>query len=204
MAPDPVLTEQPHDGPRTCPLEPMDHDTNYHDMGTHTQSTPGHTLALRDLTIQTPQTTKQTSNPEIEQTPRLPSILQTRDAGGPRVGAEHSTRLGVRPSAKTLAPTEPKNTSTPQLNPQHPRLPSSGGPVLNTLLTLAPRGHTLQTPQNTKPSGPETVQNPNLTTIHTWNASVPRAGAEHTNGLGVRPQWKRWCRWLADNAKSNP
>ena len=134
-----------------------DTDTNQHDMDTRTQSTPGHTLAQRDLNTQAPRNTKRTSNPETKQNPHLTTTLQTRDADGPRVGAEHITRLGVRPFVKTLALSKPKNTSpTP--------------------------------PQNTKPTNPEIEQTPNLTTtIQTWDAAGPRVGAEHTNGLGVRP-----------------
>ena len=189
IAPDPVITKQPQHQPHTSQFEPMDHDTNYDDMGTHTQSTPGHILARREPTTQTPQNTKPTTNPEIKQTPHLTTTFQTRDAAGPRVGAEHTTRLGVRPFVKTLALSKPNNTSPPPLNTQHLRFPSwSGGSVLNTLSTLAPREPTPQTPQNTKPTNPEIEQTPNLTTtIHTWDAAGPRVGAEHTNGLGVRP-----------------
>ena len=108
MAPDPVKTkQQQRRRPRTSPLEPMDYDTNHHDMDTHTQSTPGHTLAQRELDTQTPRNTIGTSNPETKQNPHLTTTLQTRDADGPRVGAEHITRLGVRPSAETMSGAEP-------------------------------------------------------------------------------------------------
>ena len=56
--------QQPWRRPHTSKSMPMDYDTdtNQHDMDTHTQSTPGHTLAQRDLNTQAPRNTIRTSN----------------------------------------------------------------------------------------------------------------------------------------------
>ena len=121
-------------------------------------------------------------------TPTIPNETHTHTDGS----SQNSPRS--HPNRATTTPTPPL-----QFDPMdyeinfdevdtHP--PDTSG------LTPPRRKPIIQTPQNTQPTiNPETRQTPrqtNTTHTHTQDAAGPRAGAEHTIGLGVRPPGPNW------------
>ena len=169
----------------------MDHDINYDEVGTHPPNTSGHTLTRRKPILQTPQNTKPTINPEIQQTPRLTNTIHTRDAAGPRVGAEHTTGLGVRPPGLNWPSQHPKReASLPKTPPDCRDSPQQAGrSVPSTPSTSAQHEPTTQVPADTKPTiNPKIEQSRHLTTTtHTRDATGLQVGAEYTTEIGVRP-----------------
>ena len=188
----------------TPPLQfdPMDHDINYDEIGTHPPDTSGPTLTRHKPIIQTSQNTKPTIYSETRQTPRQTNMSHTltQDAAGPHTGAEHTIGLGVRPPGP-LWPSQHQNREAPlPITPPdcHDSPPQAGRSVPNTPSTSAQYEPTTQVPADTKPTINSKIDQAQYLTTTTLSRDVTglqvgaehtkgQDGAEHTKGLGVRP-----------------
>ena len=183
IALDPTVTEQPQHQHHPSKFDPMDHDINYDEVGKHPPNTSGHTLTRRKPILQTPQNTKPTINPEIQQTPRQTNTTHTH-THETRLGAEHTIGLGVRPPGPIWPSQHPnRELSLPKTPPDcHDSPQQAGRSVPSTPSTPAQREPTTQVPADTQP----TINFKNdqaqylTTTTHSRDATGLQVGAEHT------------------------
>ena len=183
--------------PRSChldlDLDPMEHDIN-HPAGPRPlhQNELSNSVANITPLLEAHITQKNKLRPTSEvcrwRTPHPDSVHPER---GTHTDMDGSSQNSPRshPNHTTTTPTPPR-----QFDPMDYEInfdEVSSHPPDTSGLTPPRRKPIIQTPQNTQPTiNPETRQTlrqSNTTHTHTQDAAGPRAGAEHTTGVGVRP-----------------